>query len=178
MNRPFPVRPHKMTPRGLQLPLLKTTADAVCAMLESNGVRCWIAPRDVTAGMEWSECIIDAIEECRIMVLVFTTHANESPQIRREVERAVNRGVAILPLRIDDILPGRALEYFIGNGHWLDALTPPLETHLKNLSETVKMLLGRMPAREMPPHVLPIEPPFPTPLSARPRSEERRVGKE
>ena len=65
------------------------------------------------------------------MVLVFTTNANESSQIRREVERAVNRGVAILPLRIEDILPGRALEYFIGNVHWLDAMTPPLESHLQ-----------------------------------------------
>jgi hypothetical protein len=128
----------------------KTTADAVCAMLESSGIRCWIAPRDVTAGMEWSECIIDAIEECRVMVLVFTTNANESPQIRREVERAVNRGVAILPLRIEDILPGRALEYFIGNVHWLDAMTPPLESHLQNLAGTVKILLGRLPRHEPP----------------------------
>jgi TIR domain len=135
----------------------KATADAVCAVIESNGVRCWIAPRDVTAGMEWSECIIDAIEECRVMVLVFTTNANESPQIRREVERAVNRGVAILPLRIEDILPGRALEYFIGNVHWLDALTPPLETHLQNLAGTVKILLGRLPAHGAPiPHSEPI----------------------
>jgi hypothetical protein len=132
----------------------KTTADAVCAMLESSGIRCWIAPRDVTAGMEWSECIIDAIEECRVMVLVFTTNANESPQIRREVERAVNRGVAILPLRIEDILPGRALEYFIGNVHWLDAMTPPLESHLQNLAGTVKILLGRLPRHDVPiPHV-------------------------
>jgi hypothetical protein len=128
----------------------KTTADAVCAMLESNGIRCWIAPRDVTAGMEWSECIIDAIEECRVMVLVFTTNANESSQIRREVERAVNRGVAILPLRIEDILPGRALEYFIGNVHWLDAMTPPLESHLQNLAGTVKLLLGRLPQHVAP----------------------------
>src|ERR1700733_2360061 len=141
----------------------KTTADAVCAMLESNGIRCWIAPRDVTAGMEWSECIIDAIEECRVMVLVFTTNANESPQIRREVERAVNRGVAILPLRIEDILPGRALEYFIGNVHWLDAMTPPLESHLQNLAGTVRILLGRLPrhdtlvphTEEIPPAVIP-----------------------
>jgi hypothetical protein len=146
----------------------KTTADAVCAALEANGVRCWIAPRDVIPGMEWSECIIDAIEECRIMVLIFTTHANDSPQIRREIERAVNRGVAILPLRIEDILPGRALEYFIGNVHWLDALTPPLETHLKNLAETVKMLLARMPRRNEPiPLAKPIEPPF----VAAPKSE-------
>jgi TIR domain-containing protein len=141
----------------------KTTADAVCAMLESNGVRCWIAPRDVTAGMEWSECIIDAIEECRVMVLVFTTNANESSQIRREVERAVNRGVAILPLRIDDILPGRALEYFIGNVHWLDALTPPLESHLQHLAGTVKILLGRLPQHVAPGHtaVIPLAVPEP-----------------
>jgi hypothetical protein len=112
----------------------KATADAVCAMLESNGIRCWIAPRDVLASMEWGEAIIDAIEQCRIMVLVFTANANASPQIRREVERAVNRGVAILPLRMEDVLPGKSLEYFIGNVHWLDALSPPFEAHLTNLA--------------------------------------------
>jgi hypothetical protein len=121
----------------------KVTADAVCAMLESEGVRCWIAPRDVLPSMEWGEAIIDAIEECRIMVLVFTANANASPQIRREVERAVNRGVAILPVRIEDVLPGKGLEYFIGNVHWLDALNPPLEAHLKSLAGTIKILLAR-----------------------------------
>lgn len=123
----------------------KTTGDAVCATLESEGIRCWIAPRDVTPSMEWSECIIDAIQECRIMVLVFTTSANDSPQIHREIERAVNHGVAVLPFRTEDILPDKALEYFIGDVHWLDALTVPLEAHLKNLAETVKMLLAKMP---------------------------------
>ena len=121
----------------------KTIADAVCATLESHGIRCWIAPRDVVPGMEWGECIIEAIEQARIMVLIFTADANASPQIRREVERAVNHGVAILPLRIENVMPGRALEYFIGNVHWLDALTPPLEAHLQSLAGTIKMLLAR-----------------------------------
>ena len=129
----------------------KVTGDAVCAMLESSGIRCWIAPRDVTPGMEWGECIIDAIKRSRVMVLVFSAHANESPQIRKEIERAVNHGVAILPVRIEDVQPGLALEYFIGNVHWLDALTPPLENHLKNLAGTVKVLLERMgPLKEGP----------------------------
>ena len=98
--------------------------------------------------MEWGECIIDAIEQSRIMVLVFSANANTSPQIRREIERAVNHGVAILPMRIENVLPGKALEYFIGNVHWLDALTPPLEAHLKSLAGTIKMLLARMEPRE------------------------------
>jgi hypothetical protein len=129
----------------------KATADAVCAMLESNGIRCWIAPRDVLPSMEWSEAIIDAIEQCRIMVLVFTANANASPQIRREVERAVNHGVPILPLRMEDVLPGKSLEYFIGNVHWLDALTPPFEAHLKSLAGTIKILLARMELGVAPP---------------------------
>ena len=121
----------------------KVTADAVCAMLESEGIRCWIAPRDVLPSMEWGRAIVEAIEESQIMVLVFTANANASPQIRREVERAVNRGVAILPVRIEDVLPGKGLEYFIGNVHWLDALNPPLEAHLKSLAGTIKILLAR-----------------------------------
>jgi hypothetical protein len=135
----------------------KTTADAVCAMLESEGIRCWIAPRDVTPGLEWGESIIEAIEQSRVMVLLFTAEANESPQIRREVERAVNRGVVILPLRIEEVVPSKALEYFIGNVHWLDALTLPLEGHLRQLAGTVKILVARMDgSKKTPP--LPIPP--------------------
>ena len=140
----------------------KTTADAVCAVLESEGVRCWIAPRDAMPGMEWSECIMEAIEQSRVMVLVFTADANDSPQIRREVERALNQGVAVLTVRIENVMPGRALGYFIGNVHWLDAMTPPLEAHLKNLAETVKALLARMDLRKpVPVPLTPADVPHP-----------------
>ena len=63
-----------------------------------------------------------------MLVLVFSSHANQSPQVGREVERAVNRGIPIVPLRIENISPTQSLEYFIGTVHWLDALTPPVES--------------------------------------------------
>jgi hypothetical protein len=134
----------------------KSTADAVCAILESGGIRCWIAPRDVTPGREWGECIVEAIRQTRVMVLIFTSDANASPQIRREVERAVNHGIVILPFRIEDVAPAPALEYFIGNVHWLDALTPPLESHLRNLATTIQTLLNKPvpdPPKPQPPVV-------------------------
>ncbi len=56
----------------------KPVADAVCVTLESNGIRCWIAPRDVLPGVHYGEAIIDAINEARIMVLVFSSKANIS----------------------------------------------------------------------------------------------------
>jgi TIR domain len=125
----------------------KTTADAACAALEAAGIRSWIAPRDITPGAEWGEAIIDAIGRARVLVLVFSTYANDSPQIRREVERAVHKGIPIVPLRIEDIAPTRSLEYFIGHVHWLDALTPPLEAHLRKLVEAVGSLLQIQPTR-------------------------------
>ena len=121
----------------------KIVADAVCASLESHGVRCWIAPRDVLPGLHYGEAIIDAIHECRIMVLVFSSKANLSGHIPKEIERAVSQGSTIMPLRIEDVLPAKSLDYFIGSVHWLDALTPPLEAHLERLSANVQTLLAR-----------------------------------
>jgi lipoprotein NlpI len=119
----------------------KPSADAACAVLEGAGVRCWIAPRDITPGADWGESIIDAIAEAKVFVLVFSAHANESRQIKREVERAVNRGIPIIPLRIEDVAPARSLEYFISTPHWLDAFSPPLQKHLTYLAEIVQRLL-------------------------------------
>jgi hypothetical protein len=132
----------------------KPTADAACAMLESQGIRCWIAPRDIIPGSEYGAAIVDAIHQSRVLVLVFSSHANQSPQIGREVERAVNRGIPIVPLRIENITPTQSLEYFIGTVHWLDALNPPLEQHLARLAQAIQALLqieappddGRSPA--------------------------------
>jgi len=112
----------------------KPQADAVCATLEAKGIRCWIAPRDVIPGQEWGAAIVDAIRSSRVMVLVFSSHANASPQIRREVERAVSAETVLIPFRIEDVLPEKSLEYFLGTPHWLDALTPPLEAHLEHLA--------------------------------------------
>jgi len=123
----------------------KPTADAACATLEAAGIRCWIAPRDIVPGAEWGEAIVSAIADCRAMILIFSASANDSPQIRREVERAVSKGIPVIPLRIEDIAPTRSLEYFIGTVHWLDALTPPLENHLRRLTDTVKALLQVSP---------------------------------
>ena len=75
----------------------KTIADAVCATFEANGLRCWVAPRDVRPGAAWGAAIVDAIQNSRVMVLIFSDNANTSGQIAREVERAADSGITIVP---------------------------------------------------------------------------------
>jgi Flp pilus assembly protein TadD len=121
----------------------KTTADAVCATLEAAGIRCWFAPRDVPAGAEWAAAIVDAIDHCCVMVLVFSASANRSKQIHREVQRAFDKEVPVIPFRIENVTPESSLAYYMGPVHWLDAMSPPLEQHLQHLSDAVSGLIKR-----------------------------------
>lgn len=114
-----------------------TIAEQVCAYVESGGVSCWMAPRDILPGVDWSEAIIEGINAARVLVLIVSANSNVSPQIRREVERAVHKGLTIIPFRIEDVVPSRALEYFIGPLQGIDAFYSEYTDSLASLLEAV-----------------------------------------
>ncbi len=113
--------------------------------------------------MNYGGAIVDAIHGSRVMVLVLSSHANNSRHIPNEIERAVSNGVAILPFRIEDVRPAKSLDLFIGSVHWLDALTPPVDRHLDRLAESVSKLLPDRTASPSPPPPVPSPPPLPLP---------------
>ena len=41
------------------------------------------------------------------MVLVFSSKANLSGHIPKEIERAVSQGITVMPLRIEDVAPSK-----------------------------------------------------------------------
>jgi len=119
----------------------KPVADAVCAALENTAIRCWIAPRNLQPGRSFAGEITRAIQRSKVMVLIFSAHSNTSEQILREVQLAANSHLHIVQFRIEDVLPNEDLEYYLSAPHWLDALTPPLESNLQRLGTSVKALL-------------------------------------
>jgi len=142
--------------------------DYGCAMelvnrVEAEGVNCWIAPRDIAPSADWAAEIIDAIANSRTMILVFSASSNESPQVRREVERAVHKQVSILPFRIENVLPSKSLEYFLSAQHWMDAFPPPREPHYARLCAYLKAQRGHeVPdiAKTQPAPILSAAPPL------------------
>ena len=128
----------------------KTVADAVCATLENRKIRCWIAPRDVPPGEPFAASLIDAVKSARVMVLVLSEGSNQSQYVLRELNEAVDNGIPIIPFRIEDVEPSGELRFYIKSLHWLDALDPPLELHLKRLTDSVNALLS-VGEHEQPP---------------------------
>jgi hypothetical protein len=119
----------------------KLTADAVCNRLESAGIRCWNAPRDIIPGEGWSSAIMRGIDASKVMVLIFSENANVSAHVRREVAHACDHEITVIPMRIRDVTPKEGLKYYLDALHWLDALTPPLASHLEALTTRVSNIL-------------------------------------
>ena len=120
----------------------KSVADAICARLEGDGVRCWYAPRDIAPGSDWAGSIIDAIASAKMMVLIFTDFSNASSQVLREVGNAVSNGLTIIPFKLTETLPSGSMQYYLGVVHWLDAMNDPLEKSIGDLSTLVQATLS------------------------------------
>ena len=63
-------------------------ADAMCHVLEEHGIKCWIAPRDIPAGANYGDIIEDAIQHCRIFIIIFSQPASLSHWVSGELNLA------------------------------------------------------------------------------------------
>lgn len=120
----------------------KHWAEQVCAQLEEAGIGCWIAPRDIAPGVTWPAAITEAIRQCRAMIIIFSTHANQSPHMAREVEVADSRHVPIIPVRVEEVMPAGDMEYFLGNRQWFDLQRGMLERRITGLPEAISALIA------------------------------------
>jgi hypothetical protein len=119
----------------------KKVAETICGALEEAAIRCWVAPRDVRAGRSFPGEITRAIQQSKVMLLIFSRHSNSSEQVLREVQLAVDCHVPIIRLRIEDITLSDDLRYYLSTPQYLDALTTPLAKHIPRLQAAIKELL-------------------------------------
>lgn len=119
----------------------KGIVEAICKTLEENGLDCWYAPRNVPVGADWDAYIMEALAASRVMILVWSSHADQSKQVKREVALALDEiGVTVIPFRIESIEPSKLL-YYLSGIQWFDASTPPLEANLNRLVEQVTIAI-------------------------------------
>lgn len=132
----------------------KLTAEAVCAGLEEKGLRCWYAARDVQKGEDPTEAREQAIDDSKIMVLVFSDNANGSPLVVREVCSAADSRKRIVPFRIAETEPSDNLKYYLGGTHWLDAAGKDLKRTIASLAAECERELRGQPKPAGKPRLL------------------------
>ena len=102
----------------------KEIADMVCNALESNGIKCWIAPRDIVGGAGWSASITDAISESKVFIVIYSENSAQSTQVARELSLADDMSKfhrTIIPYKIDDTELVADFKYYLTSSHWVTA---------------------------------------------------------
>jgi TIR domain len=95
-------------------------AQSLCQLLESQGIRCWLAPRDVTPGRAYAEECVRGIEASQSFVLLASENAVASVQVMSEVEQAHKRAKTIYTILIGKPKITQELDYYISRLDWIE----------------------------------------------------------
>ena len=114
-------------------------ANAICHYLEADGIRCWIAPRDIRSS-DWAGSIMKGIQQSDVFVVIISHNSIPSPEVIKEVTEATRVCRYILPFKVDQEMLNDRLRYHLAPCHWLDAVNPPLERHIEALKARIHNL--------------------------------------
>lgn len=117
-------------------------ANAVVESLERQGIKCWIAPRNVTPGLQYADEVKGAINGAKIVVPVLSQHAIDSRHVGREIERGSSMQRRIIGLRTDAVPLTRSFEYFLNRSQWIDVAAMGMPGALAKLTQAVGQILA------------------------------------
>lgn len=96
-------------------------AQELCALLESRGVRCWIAPRNIDPGAEYADEIVRGIRSCDALILVATPAAIASNNVLNELEQAHKADKTIFTVMVGKPQITPRFDYYIARLHWIES---------------------------------------------------------
>ena len=91
--------------------------------LRNIGVAVWIDEGGIDAATLWSESIVEAISECKVLIMMVSTHSTDSHNVVKEVMIASESKKNILPIYLEPAdIPAKLKYQLTGIQHieWFD----------------------------------------------------------
>jgi hypothetical protein len=114
-------------------------AEKIYDRLKKGGIDCWICTQDIPPGADYQACIVEAITASEVVVLVFSSKANLSPEIAKELSLASKK--ILIPARIEDVVPQGSFQYQLSNRQFVD-LFDDFDNKLDELVERIQSVLA------------------------------------
>lgn len=112
------------------------SAETVRNVLEKNGLSCWMAPRDIPGGSNYTREIPIAIRNCKVFVLILSENAQSSHWVLKELDSAVNCGKVILPFMLEDCILNDEFNFLLTGAQRYSAY--------QKKAEAMETLIGRI----------------------------------
>lgn len=105
----------------------KKIAFQLVEYLESNGINCWIAPRNIVSGHDYTDTIDDAIKHCDGIVLIFSDCSAKSIWVKKEITLGVSHQKNVIPFKITHTETDGGFNFMLNNLQWIDGTGHPTD---------------------------------------------------
>ena len=113
----------------------RASADQLYALLIARGVAAWYDAL-IPPGADFRDTIVAAIGQAKVMVILLSSAALESDELKKELAVADQEDVPLLAARLENVKPRAAFAYELARGNWFDVFSDP-KTRLPELADVL-----------------------------------------
>lgn len=127
--------------------------------LRDLNVRVWIDYGNIDGALLWGQEIVEAIEECRVLILMASESSVSSPNVVKEVTLASENRKYILPLHLEPIAIPKSLKWHLAGIQHIELFRGNDESNFHAVARSLERLgvnIGATPQKTLRP------PPSPT----------------
>jgi hypothetical protein len=121
-------------------------ARRVCAALSARKLNYWFAPEKIETGEFFAAAIAGDLKKSKMVVLVLSEHATNSPWVTAEITTAVSSHMTVLPFKIQEFDPPGQWGLLLSVIQWQEAYRGPIEGQIELLVSRVEERLRAMSA--------------------------------
>ena len=117
----------------------KQTVETFCKSFDNVGITYWMDRTGIDSGDAFRRVIVQAIEDCEILVFFASENANKSEWTEKEINTAVYFKKPIIPVRLDKSQYNKSVLFELAGLDFIDYTIPSLhESVIARLVDTIK----------------------------------------
>lgn len=121
----------------------------IADFLEQNGIRCWIAPRNIPAGTPYAKAIMDGMKQSEVFMVFISKASLASDDVLNEIDNAHRLKKTLIPVFIEDVKMSDPFGYYLNKTQWVN-LYDNSTTQRNSLLNTLHGILTPSAANDNP----------------------------
>ena len=121
----------------------KKVVETFCKSFDNAGITYWVDRTGIESGDAFRRVIVQAIEDCEILVFFASKHSNQSEWTEKEINTAVYYKKSIIPVRLDKSQYNKSVLFELAGLDFIDYTIPAIrEKVAERLVDTIKKKVG------------------------------------
>jgi hypothetical protein len=119
-------------------------AERLYDYLKANDINPWMDTHDIRPGVPYAKDITHGINQCSLMIIIFSESANFSEDVINEIDQAHRAKIPLLPFLIDGTKMNDEMSYYLSRKQWIFGYPEPDRKFTVLLNAIRQFLYGQL----------------------------------